>query len=99
MLLLIAHKNKREDFTQLALFLFVWTTCFGRSCRLQKLFCTDIDLTEQEFSSVERDVYEISLEYGEFILAFQIQFGTYGAESEHFRWEKQKCHFNEWFSR
>ena len=55
----IAHKSKREDFTQLALFLFVWTTCFGWSRRLQKLFCTDIDLTEQEFSSMERDVYKL----------------------------------------
>ena len=26
---------------------------------MQKLFCTDIDLTEQEFSSVDRNVYEI----------------------------------------
>ena len=26
---------------------------------MQKLFCTDIDLTEQEFSNMERDVYEI----------------------------------------
>ena len=40
-----------------------------------------------------------SLKYYEFILAFQIQFGTYEAESEHFRWEKEKRHFNEWFSR
>ena len=32
---------------------------FGRSCRLQKLFCTDIDLTEQEFSNMKRDVHEI----------------------------------------
>ena len=48
----IAHNNKREDFRQLALFPFVWTTCFGRSR-------TDTDLTEQGFSSVERDIYEI----------------------------------------
>ena len=53
------HKNKREDFRQLALFLFVWTTCFGRSYKLQKLFCTDIDLTEQEFPSLDRDVYKL----------------------------------------
>ena len=33
--------------------------CFGRICRLQKLFCTDIDLTEQEFSSLERDVNKL----------------------------------------
>ena len=26
---------------------------------MQKLFCTDTDLTEQSFSNVERDVYEI----------------------------------------
>ena len=39
------------------------------------------------------------LEYGEFIVAFQLQFGTYEAKSEHFRWEKEKRHFNEWFSR
>ena len=30
-----------------------------RSCRLQKLFCTDTDLTENAFSSVEREVYEV----------------------------------------
>ena len=40
-----------------------------------------------------------SLKYSEFILAFQVQFGTYEAESEHFRWEKEKRHFNEGFSR
>ena len=40
-----------------------------------------------------------SLEYSEFILAFQLQFGTYEAESDHFRWEKEKRHFIEWFSR
>ena len=38
-----------------------------------------------------------SLEYSEFMLAFQLQFGIY--ESKHFRWEKEKRHFNEWFSR
>ena len=32
-----------------------------------------------------------SLEYSEFILAFQLQFGTYEAESEHFRWEKENA--------
>ena len=41
----------------------------------------------------------LSLEDNEFILAFQLQFGTYEAEIEHFRWEKEKRHFNEWFSR
>ena len=41
----------------------------------------------------------LSLEYSELILAFQLQFGTYEDESEHFRWEKEKRHFNEWFSR
>ena len=40
-----------------------------------------------------------SLKYSEFILAFQLQFGTYEAENEHFRWEQEKRHFNEWFSR
>ena len=40
-----------------------------------------------------------SLNYSEFILAFQLQFGTYEAESEHFRWEKEKRHSNEYFSR
>ena len=39
------------------------------------------------------------LKYSKFILAFQPPFGTYEAESEHFRWEKDKHHFNEWFSR
>ena len=41
----------------------------------------------------------LSLKYGESIQAFQLQFETYEAESEHFRWEKEKSHFNEWFSR
>ena len=40
-----------------------------------------------------------SLKCSEFILAFQLQFGIYEGESEHFRWEKEKRHFNEWFSR
>ena len=40
-----------------------------------------------------------SLKYSEFILAFQLQFGTYEAENEHFRWEKEKRHFNECFSK
>ena len=40
-----------------------------------------------------------SLKYSELILAFQLQFGTYEAESEHFRSEKEKRHFNEWFSK
>ena len=34
-----------------------------------------------------------SLTYSEFILAFQLQFGTYEAESEHFRSEKRKMPF------
>ena len=33
-----------------------------------------------------------SLKYSDFILAFQLQFGTYEAESEHFRREKEKHH-------
>ena len=40
-----------------------------------------------------------SLKYSEFVLAFQLQFGTYEAGSEHFQWEKEKRHFIEWFSR
>ena len=28
-------------------------------CKLQNLFCTNTDLTEQSFSNMERDVYEI----------------------------------------
>ena len=32
-----------------------------------------------------------SLKYSEFILAFQLQFGTYEAESERFRWEKKNA--------
>ena len=74
---------------------------FWQKLQAAKLFSTDIDLTEQAFSSVDRDVYikYSSLEYSEFILAFQLQFGTYEAESEHFRWGKEKRHFNEWFSR
>ena len=35
----------------------------------------------------------LSLEYGEFILAYQLQFGTYEAESEHFLWGKRKTPF------
>ena len=32
-----------------------------------------------------------SLKYSEFTLAFQLQFETYEAESEHFRWEKKNA--------
>ena len=32
-----------------------------------------------------------SLKYSEFILAFQLQFGTYKAESEHFLWKKKNA--------
>ena len=92
----IAYKNKMEDFRQFALFSFVWTTCFGRSCRLQKLFCTDTDLTEQSLSNMERHVYEILIVEIEQIHP-ELQFGTYEVESEHFRWEKEKRNFNEWF--
>ena len=37
------------------------------------------------------------LEYSEFILAFQLQFGIHEAENERFWWEKEKHHLNEWF--
>ena len=40
-----------------------------------------------------------SMEYSELIQAFQLQFGIYEAESERFRWEKEKHHLNELFSR
>ena len=51
-----------------------------------------IYFTEQAFSDVERHAYEYSsLKHSEFILAFQLQFGTYEAESEHFRWEKENA--------
>ena len=40
-----------------------------------------------------------SLKYSEFILDFQLQFGTKEAESENFRWENEKRHSNEQFSR
>ena len=33
----------------------------------------------------------LSLKYSESIPAFQLQFGTYEAESEHFRWEKENA--------
>ena len=33
----------------------------------------------------------LSLKYSEFILAFQLQFGTYEPESEHFQWEKENA--------
>ena len=73
---------------------------FWKKLQAAKLFCTDTDLTEDAFSSVERDVMKYSsLEYCEFILAFQLQFGIYEAESERFRWGKEKHHLNEWFSR
>ena len=35
------------------------------------------------------------LKFCKSILAFQLQFGTYEVASEHFRWEKEKRHFNE----
>ena len=48
-------------------------------------FCTDIELTEQALSSLDRDVSEVFIiECSEFILAFQLQFGTYEAKGEHF---------------
>ena len=50
------------------------------------------------FSGVKlsiRSFVLLSLKYSESILAFQLQFGTYEAESEHFLWEKEKRHFNE----
>ena len=31
------------------------------------------------------------LEYNELILTFQLQFGTYEAKSEYFRWEKKNA--------
>ena len=34
-----------------------------------------------------------ALEYSEFILAFQLQFGIYEVESERFRWKKRKTPF------
>ena len=40
-----------------------------------------------------------SLKYSEFILAFQLQFGIYEAESKRFQWEKEKHHLKESFSR
>ena len=33
----------------------------------------------------------LSLKYSESILAFQLQFGTFEAESKHFRWEKENA--------
>ena len=53
--------------------------------RLQKLFCTDTDLTEQSFSNMERHVYE-NLIVGIEQIHPELQFGTYEVESEHFRW-------------
>ena len=41
----------------------------------------------------------LSLKRNKSILAFQLLFGTYEAESEYFQQEKEKHHFNEWFSR
>ena len=65
------HKNKREDFRQLASLLFVWTTYFGSSCRLQKLFCTDTDFTDQVYSHVERYAYELFMVWAPRALAQQ----------------------------
>ena len=39
------------------------------------------------------------LHYSKFIVAFQLQFGIYKAESERFRWEKEKPSLKKWFSR
>ena len=41
----------------------------------------------------------LPLKYSKSILAFQLQFGTYEAESKYSRWEKERRHFNEWFLR
>ena len=46
---------------------------------------------------MERHVYEILIVGIEQIHP-ELQFGTYEVESEHFRWEKEKRNFNEWFS-
>ena len=56
------------------------------------LFCTDIDLTEQALSSLDRDVYEIFI-FGIWRIhpSFQLQFGRYEAESEHFRWDQENA--------
>ena len=89
----IKEKNLENGF----FFYLSELTCFGRSCRLQMLFCTTLIWQNRHFQvCMEMFVKYSSLEYGEFILAFQLQFGTYEAESEHFRWEKEKRHFNEW---
>ena len=47
---------------------------------------------------MERHVYEILI-VGTEQIHLELQFGTYEVESEHFRWEKEKRNFNEWFSR
>ena len=39
------------------------------------------------------------LKYSEFILTFQLHFGTFEVESEDSRSEKEKLDLSEWFSR
>ena len=51
----IAHKNNREDFGQLHGLVSI---CLN-DMFWQKLQAAKADLTEQAFSSVKRDVYEI----------------------------------------
>ena len=96
----MAHKNKREDIRQLASFLVSEPRVLAEAAGCKSCFALTL-ISQNRHFHMWRDMLMkyLSLKYGESILAFQLQFGTYEAESEHFRWEKEKCHFNEWFSR
>ena len=57
----------------------------GKSCFALTL------ISQTRYIHMWRDILTnyLWLKYGESILASQLQFGTYEAESEHFRWEKE----------
>ena len=74
---------------------------FWPKLQAAKAMCTDIDLTEKEFFQVwiEMFINYSSLEYSEFILAFQLQFEHMKQQVNIFDGEiKEKRHFNQWFS-
>ena len=67
----IAHKNEGENFIQLALFLFVWTTCLAEVAGCKSYFALTLIWQNRHFQ-VWREMFTTysSLEYSEFILSF-----------------------------
>ena len=94
----IAHKNKRKD--NCLYFYLSEPGVLEEAAGYKSCFALTL-ISQNRHFHMWRDMLMkyLSLKYSESILAFQLQFGTYKAESEHFRWEKEKRHFTEWFSR